>query len=89
MDLLDLPIPMWAEGESPKTAMLDGKPTSEPKFSIKYCWRSGRNFRQTIRHALQSGEPHAQEAVFQVQNGSEWVDRRRLHEAAAKLWHSG
>ena len=34
MDLLALPIPEWAEGESLKAAMLEGKPTSKPKFSM-------------------------------------------------------
>lgn len=34
MDLLDLPIPNWVQGESLKPAMLDGKPTSLPKFSM-------------------------------------------------------
>jgi len=34
MDLLDLPIPKWAEGESLKAAMLEGKPTSMPKYSM-------------------------------------------------------
>jgi len=32
--LLDLPIPKWAEGESLKAAMLEGKPTAQPKFSM-------------------------------------------------------
>lgn len=34
MDLLDLPIPTWVQGESLKSAMLDGTPTSLPKFSM-------------------------------------------------------
>ncbi len=34
MDLLDLPISNWAEGESLKGAMLEGKLTSLPKFSM-------------------------------------------------------
>ncbi len=34
LDILDLPIPNWAEGESLKAAMLEGKPTSLPKFSM-------------------------------------------------------
>ncbi len=34
MDLLNLPIPKWTEGESLKAAMLEGRPTSRPKFSF-------------------------------------------------------
>ncbi len=34
MDLLELPIPTWSDGESLKAAMLEGKPTSKPKFSM-------------------------------------------------------
>lgn len=34
LDLLNLPAPKWAEGESLKAAMLDSKPTIQPKFSM-------------------------------------------------------
>lgn len=34
MDLLNLPIPKWAEGESLKAVMLNGTPTTQPKFSM-------------------------------------------------------
>lgn len=34
MDLLDLAIPKWVEGESLKAVMLEGKPTFQPKFSM-------------------------------------------------------
>lgn len=33
-DLLNLPMPKWAEGESLKSCMLEGKPTIQPKFSM-------------------------------------------------------
>lgn len=34
MDLLELPIPLWAEGESLKPALSQGKPATQPKFSM-------------------------------------------------------
>lgn len=34
MDLLNLPIPKWADGESLESVMLKGKPTTQPKFSM-------------------------------------------------------
>lgn len=34
IDLLNLPLPDWAEGESLKSVMLEGKPTTLPKFSM-------------------------------------------------------
>ncbi|MBF8275333.1 MAG: sulfatase [Candidatus Brocadiaceae bacterium] len=34
IDLLNLPIPTWVEGESLKSSMLEGKPTIQPKFSM-------------------------------------------------------
>jgi arylsulfatase A-like enzyme len=72
MDLLDLPIPKWAEGESLKAAMLEGKPTSLPKFSM--------NLDQDSRFA-----PPSKGTVAVMQDG--WKLVRYLATGKEELYH--